>query len=387
MLKVSVGHSCDPDSASAIEEVIATCLQELGDAPPPQAGILLAAPDYEHSTLLDKLNEALPGLELIGGTSNSELSSQEGFQQDSLVLILFSSDTIKIRAGVGHHVQEDPQAAVKAAVNIATNQLTQPIKLCLTFPDGLKANGSSVVTHLRNTLSESIPIMGGTTGEQFNYEGTYQFFKTQVLSNAVPILLFSGKLKLAFGVSGGWRPIGPKGLVTRASESTVYEIDSQPARQFYSRYFGDLSLDPADLIGLAVFEPDEENFYFRGAQQINDSQATSLTFFGDIPQQSTVQLIEADREDLVESARTLIQDTLPRYPGIKPEALLCFSCASRRLLLGKQAHLEYEMIQSTLSTQLPIAGFYTYGEISPFEQVGKSYFHNYTLVALFLGTE
>lgn len=42
--------------------------------------------------LLDAVNSAFPGLELIGGTTNSELSSQEGFQQDSLVRTLFSEE-------------------------------------------------------------------------------------------------------------------------------------------------------------------------------------------------------------------------------------------------------------------------------------------------------
>lgn len=386
MLKVSVGHSIDPDSESAIQEVIETCLHDLAGSAP-NAGILFAAPDYDYQVLLKRLNDAFPDLELVGGTSNSELSSIEGFQQDSLVLTLFSSDTIEIRAGVGLNVHDDPKASAQQAVKTATEHLIQPLKLCLTFPDGLKANGSSVVDCLQHALPSRLPIVGGTTGEQFQYEETYQFFKDQVLNDSLPILVFAGDLKIACGVSGGWRTIGAKGTVTQASGNTVYEIDDQPARQFYSKYFGDLSLEPADLTGLAVFAANEENFYFRGPQQINDSEETSITFFGDIPQNSTVQLIEADREDLIESAKTLVLDTLPHYPGNKPDALLCFSCASRRMLLGRQANLEHEMIQSTLATNtVPIAGFYTYGEIAPFKPTSDSYFHNYSLVALFLGT-
>ena len=385
MLKISVGHSIDPDSSSAIQEVIETCIHDL-DGAIPQAGILFAAPDYDHGLLLDKLNETFPDLELVGGTSNSELSSLEGFQEDSLLLTLFSSDNLEIRAGVGFGVQANPQTAVQQAIQTATHHLTQPLKLCLAFPDGLKANGSSVVDYLQMALPEKLPIVGGTTGEQFQYEATYQFYKNQVFKDAVGVLVFSGDLKLAFGVSSGWHTIGSKGVVTRAQGNIVYEIDHQPARAFYTKYFGNLMMETADS-GLAVFESNEESFYFRAIQQEYDAQATAMSFLGNVPEGATVQLIEGNREDIVEGAKQSIQQAFSCYDGTRPEALLCFSCAGRRVLLGREAKLEYDMISSQLPNPLPSAGFYSYGEIAPLRPLSKSFYHNYTFVSLLLGTE
>ena len=414
MLKISVGHSIDPDSSSAIQEVIETCIHDL-DGAIPQAGILFAAPDYDHGLLLDKLNETFPDLELVGGTSNSELSSLEGFQEDSLLLTLFSSDNLEIRAGVGFGVQANPQTAVQQAIQTATHHLTQPLKLCLAFPDGLKANGSSVVDYLQMALPEKLPIVGGTTGEQFQYEATYQFYKNQVFKDAVGVLVFSGDLKLAFGVSSGWHTIGSKGVVTRAQGNMVnfidnialgpchhtigskgvvtraqgnivYEIDHQPARAFYTKYFGNLMMETADS-GLAVFESNEESFYFRAIQQEYDAQATAMSFLGNVPEGATVQLIEGNREDIVEGAKQSIQQAFSCYDGTRPEALLCFSCAGRRVLLGREAKLEYDMISSQLPNPLPSAGFYSYGEIAPLRPLSKSFYHNYTFVSLLLGTE
>lgn len=47
MFKAVVGHSNDPDSLSAVEEVLQQCATSLvGDIP--KAGILFAAIDFEH---------------------------------------------------------------------------------------------------------------------------------------------------------------------------------------------------------------------------------------------------------------------------------------------------------------------------------------------------
>lgn len=55
MFKAVVGHSNDPDSLSAVEEVIQQCVSFLaGDIP--KAGILFAAIDFEHSLILQQIH-------------------------------------------------------------------------------------------------------------------------------------------------------------------------------------------------------------------------------------------------------------------------------------------------------------------------------------------
>lgn len=51
--------------------------------------------------ILQRIQDAFPGIELIGGTTNGEISSILEFQQDSLTLMLFASDEVEICAGIG----------------------------------------------------------------------------------------------------------------------------------------------------------------------------------------------------------------------------------------------------------------------------------------------
>ena len=89
MLKVVVGHSEDPESQYAVEAVLDHCRKDLG-GDTPQAGILFAAIDFEHALILNQINQEFPGIDLIGCTTDGEMSSILGFQQDSLTLMLFS---------------------------------------------------------------------------------------------------------------------------------------------------------------------------------------------------------------------------------------------------------------------------------------------------------
>ncbi len=384
MLRIVVSHSNDPDSEMAIAEVIEDCLQKL-DGDIPKAGILVAAPDHEYSEILEYISKHFPELELVGGSSFGELSAQEGFQQDSLVLSLFVSDNIEISAGVGQQVDKSPQEAVTEAIQIATKNITQEVKLCLTFPDGLKANGSVVTDLLNEFLPQQTLIFGGSTSDQLQYKITHQFYKNQVLTNSIPILIFAGNIQFSSGVSNTWHTMGSKGVVTKSENNILYEIDNQPASSFYRKYYEDLILDPIDC-GLAVFEENQDDFYIRTFSKRIDVSDGKMILMGNIPQGSRVQLTEANKTDILNGVETSISSAFNSYPGNQPEFLLCFSCAARRIFLGQNIVQEWEIIKSTLPEMFPFFGFYCFGEIAPLKECEKSNFHNYTLISLVIGT-
>src|SRR6187549_2180885 len=106
MFTAVVGHSEDMDGAAAAAEVLTQCRQRLNGTIP-TAGLLFAAIDYYHHLLLDEINRQLPDLELIGCTTDGEISSDLGFREDSVTLILFASDTVDITAGIGRGLSTD----------------------------------------------------------------------------------------------------------------------------------------------------------------------------------------------------------------------------------------------------------------------------------------
>jgi hypothetical protein len=383
MFKVVVGHSNDPDSEEAIAEVLEQCLTQLNGITP-QAAILYAAIDFEREVILERIYRQFPELELIGGTTDGEISSRLGFQEDSLTIMLFCSDEIAIRAGIGKEVSRQPATAVKEAIDLAKANMTQEVSLCITLPDGLTSNGVSLIHALKHELGSNIPIVGGLTADCWRFEQTYQFYQREILTDTIPVLLFSGNLLVACGVNSGWNPIGKKSLVTKVKDNILYEVDGKPALDFYQYYLGDLF--PSLEYPLAVFERDSHKFYLR-APSGYDSEKGTITFLADIPEGAIVQITETTSKAILSSSEISMKNALDRYPGKEPSAALFFSCAARRQLLGTKAQEEYQMVQKHLQLNLPCCGFYSNGEIAPLEEYGATLFHNETFITVLLGTK
>jgi hypothetical protein len=386
MLKFAVGHSNDPDSQTAIAEVLNQIEVTLAGVSP-NAAILFAAIDFDHTLVLHRIAEAFPGIDLIGGTTDGEMSSVLGFEQDSLTLMVFCSDTITITAGMGRGVSKDAIAATQSAVQQAIAAHKAPIQFCISLPESLTTSGELILESLKQTLGEQVPIFGGLTADQWRSKQTYQFFKSEVCSDAVPVLLFSGPILFSHGVASGWQPIGKTGQVTKAEKNVIYEIDDQPALAFYQRYLG--TLPPSSEYPLALFDADSDRYAMRAPSGIYDPTIGSITFFGDVPPQSVVQITEATHDEILSASQLSTLKALETYPGQAPAAALFFSCASRRQILGSRTREEHDQAQQcliqSLTKPLPSCGFYSNGEISPLQQNGVTHYHNETFITLLLG--
>ena len=383
MLKFAVGHSNDPDSEAAISEVLEQIRQDLNGASP-NAGILFAAIDFDHQLVLQRIVEAFPEIQLIGGTTDGELSSVLGFEQDSMALMVFCSDDVAIGAGIGCGVSGDAIAAAQSAVAQAKAAHQDEIRFCISLPESLTIGGVLILDSLKQALGDQIPVFGGLTADQWRSKQTYQFFQTEVHTDAVPILLFSGPILFSHGIASGWKPIGKPGRVTKAKKNVVYEIDDRPALAFYHRYLG--ALPPSSEYPLALFDADSDRHFMRAPSGIYDQSLGSIHFFGDVPLHSVVQITETTRDDIISASKLSTLQALEHYPGQNPAAALFFSCASRRQILGSRTGEEYEQVRDCLKQALPSCGFYTNGEIAPLQQKGMPYFHNETFITLLLGS-
>ena len=197
-------------------------------------------------------------------------------------------------------------------------------------------------------------------------------------------MLFGGNLLISCGVNSGWNPIGKKSIVTKAEKNIIYEIDHQPALDFYQYYMGELS--PSPEYPLAVFEQDQQHFYMR-APLSYDVEQGSITVFGDLPEGAMVQISEGNGEQILNSSKLSVQQALNNYPETQPDAALFFSCTARRQILSTRAKEEYQSVKKYLDDTLPSCGFYTHGEIAPLEKYGGTLFHNETFITLLIGTK
>jgi hypothetical protein len=387
MFRMAVGHSDDIDLDAALATVFEQCDAALAGAAP-RAGLLMAAWEADHRSIVDAVRARYPGIELAGSTTAGEMSSVLGFQEDSIALTLFASDTVEITAGLGTGLRSDARAATQAAVDQARAKATLEPSLCLAMPAIGLGQATEFLEGLRVALGNHVPILGGGAAHEDPSQDPASGISRQVVGDtlaegAIAILLFSGPLDFSFGVETGWRGVGQRATVTRSVAAGVLEIGGRPAVEFYDRYLG--VGQPSLANPLAVFEGGSPDFYLRTPTMF-DRDSGLVAFLGVIPEGSTVQITIAATDEIVDGARASIADALASFPGGRtPDGALLYSCVTRRFLLGTRAGREIEQVREELGSDVPVAGFYCVGEIAPMPHAGGSEFHNATMVAVLLG--
>jgi hypothetical protein len=387
MFRMAVGHSDDIDLDAALAAVFEQCEAALAGAEP-KAGLLMAAWEADHRSIVDAVRARYPGIELAGSTTAGEMSSVLGFQEDSIALTLFASDTVEITAGLGLGLRSDARAATRAAVDQARAKTTLDPSLCIAMPAIGLGQAGEILAGLRAALGNDVPILGGGAAHEDPSQNPADGVSRQVVDDtlaegAIAILLFSGPLDFSFGVETGWRGVGQRSTVTRSSSDGVLEIGGRPAVEFYDRYLG--RGQPSIANPLAVFETETPDFYLRTPTMF-DRDSGRVGFLGFIPEGATVQITVAATDEIVDGARASIADALAKFPGGRtPDGALLYSCVTRRFLLGTRARREIEQVREELGSDVPVAGFYCVGEIAPMPLADGSQFHNATMVAVLLG--
>jgi hypothetical protein len=379
-----VGHSEEPDAKAAVDEILQQCKGGLNGTVP-RAGLLFAAIDFDHQTLLCEITRTFPGMELIGCTTDGEISSELGFREDSATLILFGSNTVDMTAGVGRDLSGDVEGACRSAIEAAKMKTDKPPRLCIATPEGLTADGHSVTATLQHAVGHDIPLFGALAGDQWKFKSTKQFYGNEVLTNSIPVLLLCGEFHFSYGVATGWRQVGEVGQVTRATGPIVHEIDGEPAIAFYRKYLGP-GTKPTGELPLAILNASDASEYLRASVGVLDEATGAITFLATVPEGARVRLALATRDEILTGCAKSLSIATSNLPeGAQPAAALFFSCAGRKVLLGTRTQDELRLIRTTLRETVPICGFYGYGEISPNmgDPTGTKY-HNESFVTLLL---
>jgi hypothetical protein len=379
MFKVAIGHSEDPDAADAVNEVLDQCRAQLGSHAP-QAGIVFCAVDYDYAVILRGIRDAFPDLQLIGCSSGGELSSRRGYVEDTLLLALFASDTISMAAAVVRNMSSDITAAVDAALADARGRLKAEPVLCLTFPDIFTVGTVRLVEGLKRSLGALFPVLGGGASDPWQFDRTREFYGDEVLQDAAPLLLFAGPLDWACNVVSGWEPFTSQKRIMECNKNVVLKIGDMSALDYYKHYLG---APPTIAHPLAVFEDGQQRFYLRVPLQ-TDEKTGSVVLGGDLPRLAATSICQADSDHLIAETEKLLQPIVHEDAGGQPACALIISCSCRQKILGTRTQEEYRVLRKGVSPEVPLFGFYAYGQISPFNESGTSFVHNDSVAALLL---
>ena len=355
----------------------------------PSLIIVYASPlFFENDDWFLELREISPNI--VGCSTAGEISSDQ-VHADSIVIL-----TIKLEYGSDIAIHTSTLANMQASFDtgMALSQKINPqgLKGVYTLAPGLAVNGSAVINGLTSLLPSHVKLSGGLAGDNASFGKTFVISPEGISENTVVAVCFYGEnLTFGYGAYGGWRSFGPSRSVTKANENLLFQLDDVPALTIYKDYLGDYASDlPANglLFPLEVVGKDQKGTGLIRTILGIDEDTNSLTLAGDVVESEYVRLMHASTDDLIDGAQLAVANALsnpksthssPRVNKAHHSLALVTSCVGRKLVMGDRVEEELECIKEQLPQNTNIAGFYSYGEICPFDNKSQSKLYNQTL--------
>ena len=392
MIKTGVGRSNNPDAAKAGAEAAKEALTEAGGKA--NLIIVLSTVAYDQKKMLDGVRTISKEIPLVGCSDSGEITTEGPVSKHVAVMALNTPD-IEWTIGVGKGTDKDSHKAGAMAAREVKKKAKGEISLFTMLLDGLAENGAAAVRGVQEVFGKNFPIIGGSAGDDFLFQKTYQYYNDQVLTNAMVGIGLSGKFSFGVGVRHGWEPIGLPMRVTKAKGAKLIEVDNRPALSIYEDYFGrkaeELIKEPiarmAYTYPLGMSVEGSPELLIRDVVIANEKG--EITCAAEIPEGSEIRLMLGDYEKAIQAAKEAAENALAQLKGTKPKAIFVFNCVARHKLLGARIGEEIAAIQNVLGKEVPLIGFYTYGEQAPLAGIlGPecfSVFHNETMALMVLG--
>jgi hypothetical protein len=363
-----------------LSDIHAASLDALAEIQPNLVLVFAAPRFFTDPALPEWLGQAFPEARRVGLSTAGEIATA-GVSDDTIVItaIRFERSAFEVVATDLGGMEDSRAAGERLARQLETREL----KAVLLFCQGVGVNGSEVIAGIVSVLGAAVPITGGLAGDNGAFTGTWSLLDDKVSSRRIVAIGLRGEtLEFAHGCYGGWQSFGPARQATRAAGNVLYELDGKPALDTYKTYLGEYARDlPASglLFPIALLDDDtQESGLIRTLLAIDESQG-SLTLAGDIPQGGYVRLMHASTEALVDGAEAAALAARRMHFGHSPVLGLLISCIGRKLVMGDRVDEEVEAVAGVFGRDCLLAGFYSNGEISPYQETSECKLHNQTM--------
>jgi hypothetical protein len=350
---------------------------------PPDFALAFLPPEADASGLLAALAAALPDTLRFGCEAVTQFADAATTTGGSVQLFWLDVPGHRAAVEVVPGSREEPPTA--AAVD-AVAQRIAAADGALLLVDGLRFPAEPFLADLRHRLRGDGPRLAGGLASQREpvvHAGARVFLDDRMLPSACLVATLHGIVPRV-EVVRGWSPASPVYTITRADGSVVWEIDGEPATDWYRRFFtidGELAPLPetANRFPLIVEGPAPERQGLYRSLRFFDQPAGAVTFWGGLQTGDRVRLGIGNDLSLVRTASEL---SAAGPAGTRAEAAILYSCVGREQVLGDRADREVAAIHRSLGG-VSLSGFFTFGEIGP-TPGGDLAFYNHTAILVLL---
>jgi hypothetical protein len=381
MTKATVATSLKADIAKATQEVVATATAGMIGQQPILC-IVYAGVAHDQVRLIESLCAALPGVPMVGASSQGVSVSETTFEADRFVgIALLYSDTVRVTVASVPSIAHDAYASGLAlAKGLGKAQSESSTTLLWYDPLG-GVNAEDVLRGMKDGGHNT--VYGGASGQPWGrMVRTFQYADSAVFTDGAVAVLIDGLIPVA-ELTHGAEAIGLSLRATRTDGNAVLELNGRPALDVWCEQLGvsaEREVENSANWALGVRPP--ENGPYEGlitrAPMTLDHARKALIFQAHIPEGSDVQVCIRTQSAVLGGANAMGTRLAAALVGKRDILALGFECGARPApFLGRElAAIEISDIQGKLRRSLPWLGMYAWGEIAPV--AGVSEFHNFT---------
>ncbi|QWX84755.1 FIST C-terminal domain-containing protein [Cellulophaga sp. HaHaR_3_176] len=333
----------------------------------------------EEPNIYKDINKIFPDGDIILGSTAGEILGNNVYDETvSVTAIEFEKSSFIIHS---KNVKNYDGNFQKLGEDLSSEFPKNSLKHLFIVSEGSTVNGSTLIDGLEKNLSKNILISGGLCGDDARFEKTLASYNSLPKEGEVVAIGFYGEaLEITCANYGGWTTFGPERTITKSKDNILYELDDKPALDLYKKYLGDKA---NELPQAALLYP--LNLRLKGSNEtlvrtiLNiDENNNTMILAGDVPEGSTVQLMMSSVDDIAEGASKAAFYAMKNRTK-KPELSLLVSCVGRKLVMDQRTEDEIEEVIEVIGKQSVTAGFYSYGELSPFAGQNDCKLHNQTM--------
>ncbi|MDX8393228.1 MAG: FIST N-terminal domain-containing protein [Mariprofundales bacterium] len=343
---------------------------------PPNMLWCYTADVLQHKDILHTLRNAMPQTPMIGSTSCRGIMTDSGFSATGVALLgLWDSDGA---FGVGVQSQSEgsnPILVAKKALLQAIDEAQRPGESpSLIWMHSCPGNEELLIEGIELVVGKNIPIMGGSSADH-NMQGEWrQYANFEIWHDAIVIAVLYSSEEISFAFHSGYQPTGNMGIVTRAEDRILYEIDNKPAAEVYDSWsqvlYGnyspqnDLVRPPVTLSPLGIEIGCSADIpYYRLLYPVAVGEHGSLHLLSIVNVGEQIQHMQSTRAILAERAADIARFVLDRqqWDSTQISGALMVYCAGCMLAVEDNMPQMVQEVQQQWPN-IPFAGLFSYGE-------------------------
>ncbi|MDP3921613.1 MAG: FIST N-terminal domain-containing protein [Candidatus Omnitrophota bacterium] len=384
MIRAATAHSESNSISKAAEQACHTALAKAKIQSADIAFVFTTCHEpQKHETLLQTISRVTGAKNIIGSSAYGVITEEAELESDHAVAImLVASDFIECTPFLMKNLQESSLTVGRNIGDLIRGECLLPSFLML-LPDAFSFQSHMFFDGFEQAYGY-LPMIGGISSEHEMDQKVYQFMGKEATYDAIAGAIFGGNLRVTSGITQSCQPFGEPLQITRATGNEIYEMNGRPAYDIFLEHVSKIeSGNPEQafqnvFLGLPTrsFQTDfaESHYLIRNILSVNAKKGM-LSCAAPVEQGDFVTFTVRDPKGARQNMTNMLDNLKHRVEPDKPDFGFYFNFCTRGQTLYGEANQDISMIRKFFP-DVPIIGFFTYGELAPLDYV--NHLHHYS---------